>query len=84
VIVLSLRPSRIATAATGRGADDDRAGPPVADRGEAPPLLRRGPDVEPVASLLEATDDAFAVLDGVVVVLGLGLRLQHRQSCPSP
>ena len=35
-------------------------------------------------SLLEATDDAFAVLDGVVVVLDLGLRLQHRQSCPSP
>ena len=65
MIALSLRPFYFATAATGRGADDDQAGPPVADRGETPPLLRRGPDVEPLAALLEEADVAFGVLDGV-------------------
>jgi hypothetical protein len=45
------------------------AGLPVADRGEAPPLLGRGPSVEPVAAVLETADDAPAVLDRVVVVV---------------
>src|SRR5215472_9814909 len=44
-------------------------GLPVTDRGQAPPLLRRGPGVEPVATLLEVADDAHAVLDGLGVVV---------------
>ena len=56
------------------------AGLPVTDRGQAPPLLGRGPGVEPVAALLQAADHALAVLDGVgVVVLELGVHPQHRQ-----
>ena len=52
------------------------AGLPVTDRGQAPPLLGRGPGVELVAALLEMADDALAVLDGVVVVvLELGVHL---------
>ena len=43
-------------------------------RVQAPPLLCRRPGVEPVGSLLKVVDDAFAVVDGVgVVVLELGV-----------
>src|SRR5215210_3900136 len=38
-------------------------GLPAPNRGEASPLLRRGAGVQPVAALLEAPHDAFAVLD---------------------
>src|SRR5215208_1293092 len=56
------------------------ARPPVTDCGEAPPLLRGSPGVEPVAALLEVADDALAMLDGIgVVVLELGVHPQHRQ-----
>ena len=54
------------------------------NRGEAAALLRRGTGVEPVAALLEVADDAFAVVDGVVVVvLELGVHPQHRQPDPA-
>ena len=50
----------------------------MTDRGQAPPLLGRGPGVEPVVALFEVADDALAVLDGVVVVLlELGVHPQH-------
>ena len=55
----------------------------ITDRGQAPPLLRRGSGVEPVVALLEVADDAFVVLDGVVVVvLELGGGSQHLQPDP--
>ena len=51
-------------------------GLPVTDRGQAPPLLGRGPGVESVAALFEVAGDALAVLDGVVVVVfELGVHL---------
>jgi hypothetical protein len=57
---------------------------PITDRGQAPPLLRRGSGVEPVVALLEVADDAFAVLDGVVVVVReLRLHPQHLEPDPA-
>ena len=60
---------------------DSATSVPVADRVQAPPLLRRGTFVEPVATLLEIADDALTVLDRVVVVV-LELRVDPQYSQP--